>query len=205
MVWRARKPLPWALRSSAALALGLAMPRAPATCSFEVTVTSVSLSPFVPRRGLSNTNQRLSPLPLNRPRTWSPVPASLTFSLAYGLCLHFSSGLMGDTCASVLFALVPCFPGGVALKFVAWYSTPPCAASRPFNASQHSLSPSLSLSLPLSPSFLYLTCTRAVWEAASAAQQCLFAGAAPDGSRPGQAADDPRPPALSGCRASPDT
>ena len=28
MVWRARKPLPSALRSSAALALGLAMPRA---------------------------------------------------------------------------------------------------------------------------------------------------------------------------------
>ena len=31
MAWRAHKPLPWALRSSAALALGLAMPRAPAT------------------------------------------------------------------------------------------------------------------------------------------------------------------------------
>ena len=30
-------------------------------CSFEVTVTSVSLPPFVSRRGLSNTNQRLSP------------------------------------------------------------------------------------------------------------------------------------------------
>ena len=78
---------------SAALALGLAMPRAPVTelvfwhrvsdcapkdaafsflfpfhlfalsalasCS-EVTVTSVSLPPFVSRRGLSNTNQRLS-------------------------------------------------------------------------------------------------------------------------------------------------
>ena len=29
--------------------------------SFEVTVTSVSLPPFVSRRGLSNTNQRLSP------------------------------------------------------------------------------------------------------------------------------------------------
>ena len=29
-------------------------------CSFEVTVTSVSLPPFVSRRGLSNTNQRLS-------------------------------------------------------------------------------------------------------------------------------------------------
>ena len=28
--------------------------------SFEVTVTSVSLPPFVSRRGLSNTNQRLS-------------------------------------------------------------------------------------------------------------------------------------------------
>ena len=28
-------------------------------CSFEVTVTSVSLPPFVSRRGLSNTNQRL--------------------------------------------------------------------------------------------------------------------------------------------------
>ena len=27
--------------------------------SFEVTVTSVSLPPFVSRRGLSNTNQRL--------------------------------------------------------------------------------------------------------------------------------------------------
>ena len=31
LAWRAHKPLPWALRSSAALALGLAMPRAPAT------------------------------------------------------------------------------------------------------------------------------------------------------------------------------
>ena len=31
-------------------------------CSFEVTVTSVSLPPFVSRRGLSNTNQRLSPV-----------------------------------------------------------------------------------------------------------------------------------------------
>ena len=31
-------------------------------CSFEVTVTSVSLLPFVSRRGLSNTNQRLSPV-----------------------------------------------------------------------------------------------------------------------------------------------
>ena len=31
LVWRARKPLPRALRSSAALALGLAMQRAPAT------------------------------------------------------------------------------------------------------------------------------------------------------------------------------
>ena len=85
----------WALRSPAALALGPALPRAPATelvfwhrvsdcapkgcgllfsflflfylsvlsafaCSFEVTVTSVSLPPFVSRRGLSNTNQRLS-------------------------------------------------------------------------------------------------------------------------------------------------
>ena len=95
LAWRARKPLPWALRSSAALALGLAMPRAPATelvfwhrvsdcapkgcgllfsflflfylfalsalaCCSEVTVTSVSLPPFVSRRGLSNTNQRLS-------------------------------------------------------------------------------------------------------------------------------------------------
>ena len=30
--------------------------------SFEVTVTSVSLPPFVSRRGLSNTNQRLSTL-----------------------------------------------------------------------------------------------------------------------------------------------
>ena len=28
--------------------------------SLEVTVTSISLSPFVSRRGLSNTNQRLS-------------------------------------------------------------------------------------------------------------------------------------------------
>ena len=36
------------------------MPLAPAACSFEVTVTSVSLPPFVSRRGLSNTNQRLS-------------------------------------------------------------------------------------------------------------------------------------------------
>ena len=95
LAWRAHKPLPWALRSSAALALGLAMPRAPATelvfwhrvsdyapkgcgllfsflflfylfalsalaCCSEVTVTSVSLPPFVSRRGLSNTNQRLS-------------------------------------------------------------------------------------------------------------------------------------------------
>ena len=94
LVWRARKPLPWALRSSAALALGLAMPRAPATelvfwhrvsdcapkgcgllfsflflfylfvlsalacfdCCFEVTVTSISLPPFVSRRGFSNAN-----------------------------------------------------------------------------------------------------------------------------------------------------
>ena len=31
--------------------------------SFEVTVTSVSLPPFVSRRGLSNTNQRLSRAP----------------------------------------------------------------------------------------------------------------------------------------------
>ena len=46
LAWRARKPLPWALRSSAALALGIAMPRA--------------LSPFVSRRGLFNTNQRIS-------------------------------------------------------------------------------------------------------------------------------------------------
>ena len=41
-------------------------------CSFEVTVTSVSLPPFVSRRGLCNTNQRLSlssvplGLPLNQ-------------------------------------------------------------------------------------------------------------------------------------------
>ena len=31
LAWRAHKPLPWALKSSAALALGRAMPRAPAT------------------------------------------------------------------------------------------------------------------------------------------------------------------------------
>ena len=31
LAWRAHKPLPWALRSSAALALGLAMPHALAT------------------------------------------------------------------------------------------------------------------------------------------------------------------------------
>ena len=31
LAWRVHKPLPWALRSSAALALGLAMPRALAT------------------------------------------------------------------------------------------------------------------------------------------------------------------------------
>ena len=94
LVWRARKPLPWALRSSAALALGLALPRAPApelssgtesltappkdasfsslfcffsisllsafACCSVVTVTSVSFPPFVSRRGLFNTNQRLS-------------------------------------------------------------------------------------------------------------------------------------------------
>ena len=106
LAWRARKPLPWALRSSAALALGLAMPRAPATelvfwhrvsdcapkgcgllfsflflfylfalsalaCCSEVTVTSVSLPPFVSRRGLSNTNQRLSPDLFNSPASRS--------------------------------------------------------------------------------------------------------------------------------------
>ena len=107
LAWRAHKPLPWALRSSAALALGLAMPRAPATelvfwhrasdcaprgcgllfsflslfylfvssafaCSFEVTVTSVSLPPFVSHRGLFNTNQRLSP-------KGSPEPGAQVF------------------------------------------------------------------------------------------------------------------------------
>ena len=36
--------------------------------SFEVTVTSVSLPPFVSRRGLSNTNQRLSH-PTSLPRS----------------------------------------------------------------------------------------------------------------------------------------
>ena len=81
--------------------------------------------------------------------------------------------------------------------------TPPVPRRGLSNTSQHSLPPSPSLSLSLSS--ISLTCTRAVWEAASAPPQCLFAGAAPDGSRPGQAADDPRPPALSGCRASPDT
>ena len=34
--------------------------------SFEVTVTSVSLPPFVSRRGLSNTNQRLSQAKTNQ-------------------------------------------------------------------------------------------------------------------------------------------
>ena len=45
-------PLPWALVISLFLSAF--------ACSFEVTVTSVSLPPFVSRRGLSNTNQRLS-------------------------------------------------------------------------------------------------------------------------------------------------
>ena len=110
LAWRARKPLPWALRSSAALALGRAMPRAPATelvfwhrvsdcapkgcgllssflfllylfalsalaCCSEVTVISVPLPPFVSRRGLSNTNQRLS-LGLCRYFQYKPSPLS---------------------------------------------------------------------------------------------------------------------------------
>ena len=86
LVWRARKPLPSALRSSAALALGLARQRAPVpehrlpvmdlclrpqwmqpsslfyffafsarACRFQVTVTSVSFTPFVSHHGLFNS------------------------------------------------------------------------------------------------------------------------------------------------------
>ena len=46
--------------------------------SFEVTVTSVSLPPFVSRRGLSNSNQRLS---LSRPFSSNP-PSPLDLSLS---------------------------------------------------------------------------------------------------------------------------
>ena len=42
--------------------------------SFEVTVTSVSLPPFVSRRGLSNTNQRLS-----LKATRGPAPGAQVF------------------------------------------------------------------------------------------------------------------------------
>ena len=56
LVWRARKPLPSALRSSAALALGLARQRAPVP----ERVFRSWVSACVSHRGLFSTNHRLS-------------------------------------------------------------------------------------------------------------------------------------------------
>ena len=54
-------------------------------CRFDVTVTSVSLPPFMSRRGLFNTNQRLS-LSLNTADT-STTSAEGHYSLS-----HLSAG-----------------------------------------------------------------------------------------------------------------
>ena len=68
---------------------------------FEVTVTSVSLPPFVSRRGLSNTNQRLS----RGGRGMSTVPFLLSSSPAIfatggaSPLLRACAGLSAGTCA----------------------------------------------------------------------------------------------------------
>ena len=55
-------------------------------CSFEVTVTSVSLPPLMSRRGLSNTNQRLSrPKPLQG--TTPPPMIRRTLCLSMSCCV----------------------------------------------------------------------------------------------------------------------
>ena len=64
-----------ALRSSAALYL---FALSACACRFEVTVTSVSHPPFISRRGLSNTNQRLSPSVSVASRSFSYKPTSLS-------------------------------------------------------------------------------------------------------------------------------
>ena len=61
------------------------------TCRFEVTVTSVSLFPFMSRRGLFNTNQRLSNT--HRKLTlWASSWASL-FPCLLPVLIHSSANL----------------------------------------------------------------------------------------------------------------
>ena len=98
LVWRARKPLPSALRSSAALAFGLARQRAPVpehrlpvlglclrpqwmppSLLFS-NLSSVSLPPCVSHRGLFNTTHRFSlhPTVANFQKSLRPSPPCLS-------------------------------------------------------------------------------------------------------------------------------